>query len=142
MQRVVVRFGFSCLLVLPALVGCRPLLDGGWEGEAVCDGDTFPLSAIFNETGDDELEGTVYIEQIFGGFIAKGTIDNGGFDPDNNSYDFQLQTDDDSTPELDLELELDQDDIDRLEGTAQILNDAGEVQDTCQVDLERVTVSD
>lgn len=142
MRRVVVRCALSCVLALPVLsVGCRPLLDGGWEGSARCNGDDLPVSAIFNETDGDELEGTVYIEQIFG-LIAKGTIDGGGFDPESNSYDFQLQTDNDAPPEFDIELEYAKDDIDELEGTAQILNDGGDVQDTCDINLDRVTLSD
>ena len=64
--------------VVVGLSACHPLLDGGWDGTATCNaGGTFPLSAIFNENGDGELEGSVYIEGIFGGFIAKGIIENG-----------------------------------------------------------------
>lgn len=123
--------------------GCRPLLDGGWDGTATCNGDVFPLTAVFNEDGEGEVNGTIYIEGfIFGGFIAKGVIENGERDPDDGSYDFQLETDDDETAEFDVELEYTDDTFEELEGTADILDEDGETADTCQVDLERVSVND
>lgn len=134
------------ILALPLVAAlgssCRPLLDGGWEGTSRCNGDAFPLSAIFNESGDGEIDGTVYIEGIFGGFIAKGVIQNGERDPDDGSYSFNLESDNDETPDFDIEMEYNDDSGEELEGTVDILDNDGVAQDTCQLDLDRVSVND
>lgn len=124
--------------------GCRPLLDGGWEGTATCDGTAFPISAIFNETGEGDIEGTVYIEGIFGAFggIAKGVIENGERDPESGEYDFDLESDGDDAPDLSVEMEYADDEAEELEGTVDRLNENGEVGDTCQLELDRVSVND
>jgi hypothetical protein len=134
----------ALLLGLAALAfgACRPNIDGGWEGRARCSGNTLPLSVIVNEDKDGDLEGVIFIEGIFGGLIVKGTIDGGGYNPRTNTYDFRVQTDNDPPPELDIELELADDNVDELEGTADLLNDDGDVRDTCRVDLDRVTIDD
>jgi hypothetical protein len=133
------------LLILSAAfailaTGCRPLLDGAWEGAATCNGDAFPLSALFNETGEGDVEGTVYIEGIFGGFIAKGVVEGGERDPDDGSYEFNLESDGDDTPDFAVEMEYANDDADELEGTVDILNDNAESIDTCELDLDLVSV--
>ena len=76
-------------LVVPSIVlaaiGCRPLLDGGWQGTAACPNEAYPISAILNETNEGEIEGVVYIEGIniiIGDVIARGTIDDGEVDPE------------------------------------------------------------
>lgn len=124
--------------------GCHPLLDGGWEGTLTCNGNAFPLSAIFNETGEGDVEGTVYIEGIFGGFggIAKGVIENGQRDPDDGSYDFNLESDGDDAPDFDIEMQYDGDKAEDLEGTVDILDDNGESTSTCDLDLDRVSIND
>jgi hypothetical protein len=122
--------------------GCHPLLDGGWDGTATCNGNAFPLSAIFNETGEGDVEGTVYIEGIFGGFIAKGVIENGARDPDDGSYDFNLESDGDEAPDFDIEMEYADDEAEELEGTVDILDGNGETESTCELDLDRVSVND
>ena len=54
----------AALALVLAATGCRPLLDGGWQGTAACPNEAYPISAIFNETKDGEVEGVVYIEGI------------------------------------------------------------------------------
>ena len=127
-----------------AASGCRPLIDGGWDGTARCGNDALPLSAVFNESSDGEVNGFVHIEgfSIFGEIIVKGVIEDGERNPDDGSYEFQLQTDDDQPAEFDVELEYADDDFEELEGRADALNDDGEVTDSCTVDLERVSVND
>jgi hypothetical protein len=142
MRRLVVGPGIFVAALL-ATSSCRPSIDGAWEGSAKCDANTLPLSALFNEDADANLDGTVYIEGVlFGGFIAKGTIDNGDYDPDDNEYNFDLQTDEDETPELDVTLAFNEKDVDELEGDARILDDNGEETDQCDVELDRVSVND
>ena len=131
-----------CILGLGLCISCHPLLDGGWEGTSTCGGNAFPLSAIFNETGEGDVEGTVYIEGIFGGFIAKGVIENGERDPDDGSYDFNLESDGDDAPDFDIEMEYGDDEAEELEGTVDILDNDGQSTDTCDLDLDRVSVND
>ena len=127
-----------------ALSACHPLLDGGWDGAATCNNIAFPLSAIFNETGEGDVEGTVYIEGIFGGFggIAKGVIQGGARDPDDGSYDFNLESDGDDTPDFDVEMAYSDDEAEELEGTVDRLDGNGETAETCDLDLDRVSVND
>lgn len=143
LRRALVLTVLTVLAVVAAASGCRPLLDGGWDGTATCDGDVFPLTAVFNEDGEGEVNGTIYIEGfLLAGFIAKGIIENGERDPDDGTYELQLETDDDDTAEFAVELEYSDDTFEELEGTADILNDEGETVDTCQVELDRVSVND
>lgn len=139
---VIVTSSALVLFCAVSTSGCRPLLDGGWEGTSTCNGDAFPLAAIFNETGEGDVEGTVYIEGIFGGFIAKGVIENGERDPESGSYEFDLESDGDDTADFSIEMEFADDEAEELEGTVDILNNDGEVADTCQLDLDRVSVND
>ena len=58
------------LLALAGASSCRPLLDGGWQGTATCNGDAVPLTGVFNEDSEGELDGVVYIEGLLFGFIT------------------------------------------------------------------------
>jgi hypothetical protein len=129
------------LIVVVSTVGCRPLLDGGWEGSANCGNDAFPVSAIFNENGEGEVDGVVYIEGIFNAFVIRGDVDDGAFDPQDNEYNMDLQTDSDETADFQIDMAYGND-PDELEGDVDVIDDEGQVVDTCQLDLNRVDVND
>lgn len=135
------RFFATLCLVLVA-VGCRPLLDGGWQGTAACPSEAYPISAILNETNDGDIEGVVYIEGInilIGDVIARGTIDDGEVDPEDGSFRFELQTDSEPLADFTVDLEYGNDELTELEGDIDQLDDAGAVVQTCSVDLDRTT---
>ncbi|MDP2340564.1 MAG: hypothetical protein Q8O67_06385 [Deltaproteobacteria bacterium] len=139
----------AALLLLSVLlggVGCRPLLDGAWEGEADCtDTGAHRLSGLFNEDADGELEGSIFIEDIdfFGGELTLRTdLDDGEFDADDNDYSFDLQADADAAPEFSGKLELDAEDPDELDGDLDQFDDDGAVTQTCSFALDRVDVAD
>lgn len=142
-RNLVVLPAFLCVVTFSSACG-HPLLDGGWEGTATCNGDdVFPLSAIFNESGENELDGVIYIEGfIFGGFIAKGVIENGERDPQDGAYSFNLELDDDEAPDFDVDLEYSDDTAEELDGDADILDEDGAPVDNCPIELERVSVND
>lgn len=143
LRNVAVLLMFSVVTSFAGACG-HPLLDGGWEGTATCNGDdVFPLSAIFNESGDNELDGVIYIEGfIFGGFIAKGVIEGGARDPDDGTYSFKLESDGDEAPDFDVELEYSDDEAEELDGDTDILDEDGAPVDNCPIELERVSVND
>jgi len=133
----------SLLLLIVAVSGCRPLLDGGWEGSANCGTDAFPISAVINETGEGNLSGVVYIEGLVFGLIARGDIDDGSFDPQENSYSFDLQTDEDELAEFVVsDLVFSDDQQTELEGDVDVLDENGQTTNTCDLGLERVDVND
>lgn len=135
----------SCLLAALAVIAtgaCRPLLDGGWDGVARCESNAFPLTAVFNENGEGEIDGIVYIDAFLFGFIAKGVIEDGERNPDDGSYSFDLEIDDDEAPDFAVEMEYSDDQFEELDGTVDILDGNGEATDSCAMDLERVSVSD
>lgn len=121
---------------------CRPLLDGGWEGIARCNGDAFPLTGVFNENADGELDGLVYIEGFVFGFIAKGVIEDGARDARDGSYSFDLETDDDEPPDFTVDMEYTDDTFEELDGTVDVLDGNGEVTDSCAMSMDKVSVAD
>ncbi|MCC7073353.1 MAG: hypothetical protein IT383_18725 [Deltaproteobacteria bacterium] len=130
------------LSLVLAATGCRPLLDGGWQGTASCPNEAYPISAILNETKDGEVEGVVYIEGIniiIGDVIARGTIDDGEVDPEDGSFRFELQTDNEPLADFTVDLEYGNDELTELEGHIDQLDDNATVVQTCDVDLERST---
>ncbi len=132
----------AVISVLVAATGCRPLLDGGWQGTATCPGEAYPISAIFNQTKEGEVEGVVYIEGIniiIGDVIARGEIDDGEIDPDDGSISFDLQTDNEPLADFTVDLDYGNDDFTELEGDIDQIDDAGAVVQTCDVDLERTS---
>ncbi|MCC7111362.1 MAG: hypothetical protein IT382_18860 [Deltaproteobacteria bacterium] len=139
------RLAPSALIALLAALaagGCRPLLDGGWQGTAACPGEAFPLSAIFNETQDGEVEGVVYIEGIniiIGDVIARGDIDNGEVDPDDGSFSFDLQTDNEPLADFKVDMEYGNEELSELEGDIDQHDDNGELVQTCDLDLDRTS---
>ena len=142
MRRVLSLFAV-CVVLVPA-IGCRPTLDGAWQGSVVCPDDTFPVSLLLDEQEDGDLKGTVYIEQVPGvlgaEFIVKGTLDDGSYDPEDNTYSFDLQGDDDTPPEFSVELELDKDDPDEADGDVRQFNDEGTVLQECTIAIDRLSV--
>ena len=131
-------------VVLAAAAGCRPLLDGGWQGTASCPGEAYPLSAIFNENQDGEIEGVVYIEGInilIGDVIARGDIVDGEVDPDDGSFRFELQTDNEPLSEFTVSMEYSNDELTELEGDIDQLDDNAELVQSCNLDLDRTTDS-
>lgn len=131
------------VVIATAAVGCvRTPLDGGWQGTAVCGSDAFPISAIFNETVDGEVEGVVYIEGInilFGEVIAHGDVVGGDRDPDDGSYSFDLQTDTEPLPEFKVDMSFKDDELNELEGDIEQIDDNGATVQTCDLDLERTS---
>jgi hypothetical protein len=134
------------LVVLVPAIGCRPTLDGAWQGSVVCPDDNFPVSLLLDEQEDGDLKGTVYIEQVPGvlgaEFIVKGTLDDGSYDPEDNTYSFDLQGDDDTPPEFSVELELDKEDPDEADGDVRQFNDEGTVLQECTITIDRLSVVD
>ena len=129
-------------LALAATAGCRPLIDGGWEGTASCPGQAYPLSAIFNETKDGDLEGVVYIEGInilIGDVIVRGDIDNGAVDPQDGTFSFDLQTDTEPLADFKVDMEYQNDELSSLEGDIDQLDDNGELAQSCNLDLDRTS---
>lgn len=129
-------------LVLAAASGCRPLLDGGWQGTASCPNEAYPISAILNETQDGEIEGVVYIEGInilIGDVIARGDIDNGEVDAEDGSFRFDLQTDTEPLADFKVDMEYSNDELTELEGDIDQLDDNGELVQSCNLDLDRTS---
>ena len=133
---------FVALFALAGASACRPLLDGGWEGTATCNGDAFPLTGVFNEDSEGELDGVVYIEGLLFGFITKGIIEDGARDPEDGTYSFELETDDDEPADFRVDMEYSDDTFEELDGDVDILDGNGEVADTCSMSLDKVSVSD
>ena len=132
----------ALLCLLAAAGGCRPLLDGGWEGTAACPGEAYPISAIFDETKDGEIEGVVYIEGIniiIGDVIVRGDIDNGEVDPDNGSFSFDLQTDTEPLADFTVDMEYNNDELSELTGDIDQIDDNGELVQSCNLDLDRTS---
>lgn len=132
----------ALVAVLATGAGCRPLLDGGWQGTASCPNEAYPLSAIFNETQDGDIEGVVYIEGIsiiIGDVIARGEIDNGAVDPDDGTFSFDLQTDDEPLADFKVDMEYSNDEMSELEGDIEQYDDNAELVQTCDLDLDRVS---
>lgn len=134
----------AALFVVVSASSCRPLLDGGWEGTATCNGDVIPITGVFNENADGELDGVVFIEGLFFGFagITKGVIEDGERDPDDGTYRFKLETDGDDPAEFDIDMEYEDETFEELEGTVDILDDDGAPVDTCTMKLDLVSVED
>ena len=128
------------------LGACRPTLDGAWQGTLTCPDDSFPVSMLLDEQQDGDLNGTVYLEQlpgVFGAeFIARGDVDDGAYDPEDNEYDFDLQGDDDTPPEFTVTLAIDEADPDEADGDVRQLQDDGTVVQECSVNLNRLSVTD
>lgn len=136
------RWLAALVLVLGVAAGCRPLIDGGWQGTATCPGDAYPISAIFNETKDGDLEGVVYIEGVnilISDVIARGEIDDGAVDPEDGSFSFDLQTDDEPLADFKVDMEYSNDEFTELEGDIDQLDEAGAVAQTCDLDLDRTS---
>ena len=117
-----------------------PPLDGGWTGTATCGQSAFPIDAIFNEVQPKTLEGTIFIEGIFGGLIAKGTIDNGERN-DDGSYIGDLNTDDDAAAEFTFDFAYLANSPDDAKGTVDQLDNSGKTQSTCALHMTRETLS-
>ncbi|MBI1945131.1 MAG: hypothetical protein HYS27_05515 [Deltaproteobacteria bacterium] len=132
----------AALTLVLAALGCRPLLDGGWQGTATCPNEAYPISAIFNQTNDGEVEGVVYIEGIniiIGDVIARGDIDNGEIDPDDGSISFDLQTDSEPLADFKVDLEYSNDELTELDGDIDQFDDNGELYQSCNLDLDRTS---
>lgn len=146
MTSLAVPAALAVLAVLVGAVGCRPTLDGAWQGTVSCPDDNFPVSLLLDEQEDGDLKGTVYIEQVPGvlgaEFIVKGTLDDGSYDAEDNSYSFDLQGDDDTPPEFSVELELDKDDPDEADGDVRQFDDEGTVLQECTIAIDRLSVTD
>ena len=130
------------VLVLASTAGCRPLIDGGWEGTASCPGQAYPLSAIFNETKDGELEGVVYIEGIniiIGDVIVRGDIDDGAVDPEDGTFSFDLQTDTEPLADFKVDMEYGDEELSSLDGDIYQYDDNGELTQSCNLDLDRTS---
>ena len=130
------------LSLVLAATGCRPLLDGGWQGTASCPNEAYPISAILNETKDGEIEGVVYIEGIniiIGDVIARGDIDNGEVNPDDGSFSFDLQTDNEPLADFKVDMEYGNEELSELEGDIDQHDDNGELVQTCDLDLDRTS---
>jgi hypothetical protein len=144
MRRVIAPLAVSAFLT--AAVGCRPTLDGAWQGTVNCPDDNFPVSLLLDEQEDGDLKGTVYIEQVPGvlgaEFIVKGTLDDGSYDAEDNTYSFDLQGDDDTPPEFSVELELDSDDPNEADGDVRQFDDEGAVVQECTMAIDRLSVTD
>lgn len=137
---------FSALTLVAVAGGCRPTLDGAWDGTVTCPDNTLPVSLLLDEEQDGDLDGVVYIEQVPGilgaEFIVRGDVDDGQYDPDDNEYTFDLQGDDDAPPEFSVELKLNPDDPDDASGDVRQLNDDGSVVQECEIDIKRLSVTD
>lgn len=129
-------------IALCAVTGCRPLLDGGWQGTASCPNETYPVSAIFNQTNDGEVEGVVYIEGIYvliTNLIVRGEIDNGEIDPEDGNIRFDLQTDGEPLADFKCDLEYSNDELTELDGDIDQIDDNGELVQSCTLDLDRTS---
>ncbi len=131
----------ALLLGCVASTACKPPVDGGWDGNADCGSNSFPLDAILNEDNAGNLDGTIFIQGLIFNTIAKGVIDNGER-RDDGSYRGDLQTDSDPTPEFSFDFAYDGDDVDTLRGHVDTLDNNGQTTDTCKLKLERVSVAD
>lgn len=132
----------AALALVLAATGCRPLLDGGWQGTAACPNEAYPISAIFNETKDGEVEGVVYIEGIniiIGDVIVRGEIDDGEIDPDDGSIRFDLQTDSEPLADFTADLEYSDDELTELDGDIDQFDDDAQLVQSCNVDLDRIS---
>ncbi len=127
----------AAVFAVAAFSACRPSVSGAWEGEAVCNQTVLPLSALFAEQSDLEVEGIIYIENFFG-FIVRGDINDGEYDPDDNAVKGDLDTNGDDRPNVEFDFDIDDDDPDSMEGDADILDDNGEVNVRCDAELDRL----
>lgn len=138
-------------LLLPVLglvvagVGCRPSLDGAWDGNADCTttGD-HPVSALFDEQSDSDLKGQMYIENInvlISLVILRADLDNGEYDAGDDEYSFDLNSDGDSEAEFAVTLEIDDENSDDADGDIDQFADNGDVSQTCNLKLSRVSVT-
>ncbi len=132
-----------------AFTGCRPtLLDGAFDGNADCDNSgNHTISALFDEQRDGDVDGQFYIENIdffFGAEVTlRANLDNAEYDAEDDEYTFDLQADDDNDPEFSGKLALDADDPDDADGEIdQFDADSGDVVDTCELSLTRVSRTD
>ncbi len=130
--------------------GCaRPtLLDGAFDGTLDCtDSGTHTVSALFDEQADGDVDGQMYIEDIafFGGELTvRADLDGGEYDPDDDEYSFDLQTDDDDAAEFAGTLQIDNDDPDDVTGDVEQFDadQPDEVVQTCDLRLSRVSRTD
>lgn len=132
----------ALLTVLAASVACRPWLDGGWQGTAACPNEAYPISAIFDETKDGEIEGVVYIEGIYviiADVIVRGDIVDGEVDPDDGSFRFDLQTDSEPLADYTVDMKYSNDELSELDGDIDQLDDNGAVTQSCNLDLDRTS---
>ncbi len=132
----------TLLTLLAASGACHPLLDGGWQGTASCPNVAYPISAIFDETKDAEIEGVVYIEGIniiIGDVIVRGDIDNGEVDPNDGSFSFDLQTDQEPLADFKVDMEYKNDELSELKGDIDQLDDNGAVTQSCDLSLDRTS---
>jgi len=131
------------LLVLSSLSACRPSLDGAWDGTADCTASgAHPVSALFDEQSDGDLKGHLFIENInivIGFVTLRADIDDGEYDPDDNEYAFDLNSDADDAAEFSVTLEIDDQDADDANGDIDQFGDAGTFSQTCDLDLSRLS---
>lgn len=151
MKRLIPLFALAGLVPLSLLAGCNQApVDGGWEGEADCDqGEDLTVEAILDQDLDtDVVRGTVFVEfNIDFGFLgilrvtSRGEVDDGEWDPQSAQVQGKVVPDDvgdgDPAPTWIFDLEFTDDEFTTLEGQFNRLNGAGEVINSCDLELDK-----
>ncbi|HEY4220435.1 MAG TPA: hypothetical protein VGO62_03815 [Myxococcota bacterium] len=143
MARIILVASFLSAVCALSSLGCAPSVDGGWSGDSTCGNSTFPIDAIFNENGNKELEGDVFVEggTFFGPVITKGTVQDGERH-DDGSYAGDLNTNTDSKPELHFSFSFDASNSDIIKGDVDLLDGDGKTTQTCAMHMDRVSQND
>jgi len=151
MKRLIPLLALTFLLPLSLLTACNQApVDGGWEGEASCDqGDDLTVEAILDQDLDtDVVRGTFFVEfnidLLFGNVLrvtSRGEVDDGEWDPQNGQIQGKIVPDNvgdgDPAPTWVFDLEFTDDELTTMEGPFNRLNDAGEVINNCDLELDK-----
>jgi hypothetical protein len=139
------RSALAAVVVVASVAGCRPTLDGAWEGTSSCpQNQTYPTSMLVDENSDGEVEGTVFFENVpvllFATTVVRADITDGAYDADKNEYEFEMQADDDTPVDFDITLEFGEEDENEATGDLRQFDNDGGVFQTCTVSLERLSI--
>ncbi len=130
----------------PAAAG--PNIDGGWKGTYECGADSKKLSAIIDEDAQGALSGEMFLDYqvvVLGNPIlltGRAAIQDAA-QQDDGSFSGHLDVLDNSQglSDFDFTLALNKD-ADGLAGALEIKNQDGEVTQTCDARLDKVSVDD
>lgn len=143
----------SLVLALASLsLGCQAAFyDGAWSGTLECNNVDYDIDAHLEQSLEREtIKGSFFIEYeidlgLFGRhrIWEKGTIDEGEWDPSNDSIRGRIDPIDNQAnnqaPEWRFELEPNQR-YDAIVGELEAINNDGDVYRTCDAELEPVVV--